>query len=79
MLRANVFDDVCEYDGSDPADYRSAVATVGKAVCGKTLAVKVFELPPGENLWPVPLSQPPASNRSQAKSCRAAAVLHPCP
>ncbi len=52
MLRANVFDDVCEYDGSDPAGYRSAVAAVGKAVGGKALAVKVFELPPGESLCP---------------------------
>lgn len=52
MRRANVFSDECEYDSSDPAGYRAAVARVGKAVGGEALAVKVFELPPGEALCP---------------------------
>jgi uncharacterized cupin superfamily protein len=52
MQRANVFTDECELDSEDPPGYRAAVARVGKAVGGDALAVKVFELPPGEALCP---------------------------
>jgi uncharacterized cupin superfamily protein len=52
MRRANVFSDECEFDESDPAGFRAAMARVGKAVGGEALAVKVFELPPGEALCP---------------------------
>jgi uncharacterized cupin superfamily protein len=52
MQRANVFTDECVLDSSDPPGYRAAVARVGKAVGGEALAVKVFELPPGEALCP---------------------------
>jgi uncharacterized cupin superfamily protein len=52
MRRANVFSDECEYDSSDPPGFRAAMARVGKAVGGEALAVKVFELPPGEALCP---------------------------
>ena len=52
MRRANIFSDECEFDESDPAGYRAAMARVGKAVGGQALAVKVFELPRGEALCP---------------------------
>ncbi len=52
MRRANIFEDECEYDSGDPAGYRAAMARVGKAAGGEALAVKVFELPPGEALCP---------------------------
>jgi uncharacterized cupin superfamily protein len=44
--------DRCEYDGADPQGYRSGVARVGQAVGGAALAVKVYELPPGESCCP---------------------------
>jgi uncharacterized cupin superfamily protein len=48
----DVFTGGCEYDASDPAGFRSAVMDLKKALGGKALAVKVFELPPGESLCP---------------------------
>ncbi len=42
----------CEFDEADLDDYRSGVAQVGKAVGGEALAVKVFELPPGQAVCP---------------------------
>jgi len=48
----NVFGEDFEYDASDPDGYRSGVARVGKAAGGKALAIKVFELPPGESVCP---------------------------
>jgi uncharacterized cupin superfamily protein len=52
VLRANALDIDCAYDASDPAGYRSAVADIGKAVGGKVLATKVYEVPPGESVCP---------------------------
>jgi len=52
MRRANVLSERCEFDESDPPGFRSAVARVGAAVGGESLAVKVYELPPGESLCP---------------------------
>ena len=52
MLRANVFSDDFEYDETDPEGYRAGMARVGKTAGGENLAVKAFELPPGENLCP---------------------------
>jgi uncharacterized cupin superfamily protein len=52
MLRANVFSDACEYDSGDPAGYRAAAENITKAVGVGALAVKVFELPPGQALCP---------------------------
>jgi hypothetical protein len=52
VLRANVFGERCTYDQSDPAGYRSGMAKVGEQVAGEALAVKVFELPPGESVCP---------------------------
>lgn len=52
MKRANVFDSDFEYDGDDPDGYRAGMARVGAAAGGEEIAVKLFELPPGENLCP---------------------------
>lgn len=52
MRRANVFDDEYEYDESDPPGYRAAMARVGQSAGGAEIAVKAFELPPGESLCP---------------------------
>jgi uncharacterized cupin superfamily protein len=52
VRRANVLSERCEYDEGDPQGYRSGVARVGEAVGGEALAVKVYELPPGESVCP---------------------------
>jgi uncharacterized cupin superfamily protein len=52
MAPANVFEHEYEYDESDPPGFRAAMALVGKTAGGRELAVKAFELPPGENLCP---------------------------
>jgi uncharacterized cupin superfamily protein len=52
MLRANVFSSRSEFDAQDPPGYRSGVARVGSEVGGTALAVKAYELPPGESLCP---------------------------
>jgi uncharacterized cupin superfamily protein len=50
--RANALSDEFEYDGEDPEGYRAGVAHVGKAAGGEALAVKAFEIPPGESVCP---------------------------
>ena len=52
MRRANVLTDDLEYDESDPEGYRCGVAPVGKTAGGEDLAVKSFELPPGQSVCP---------------------------
>jgi uncharacterized cupin superfamily protein len=52
MRRANVLSDDCEYVETDPEGYRSALASVGEAVGGKALTVKVYELPSGQSVCP---------------------------
>jgi uncharacterized cupin superfamily protein len=52
MRRANVLEVDCEYDEGDPDGYRSGVASVGKAVGGQALAVKVYEIPAHQSLCP---------------------------
>jgi uncharacterized cupin superfamily protein len=52
MRRANVLNDRFEYDDSDPDGYHSGVAPVGKSAGGENLAVKAFELPPGQSVCP---------------------------
>ena len=52
MAEANVFSAEFEYDPDDPEGYRSAVARVGQAAGGTELAVKLFEIPPGQSLCP---------------------------
>jgi uncharacterized cupin superfamily protein len=54
MTRPNAFDATADfkYDEQDPEGYRAAEAPFGKAVGGTELNVRLFELPPGENLCP---------------------------
>jgi uncharacterized cupin superfamily protein len=52
MQRANVINAEYQYDDSDPPGYRCAVARVGQIAGGQALAVKLYELPPGESLCP---------------------------
>jgi uncharacterized cupin superfamily protein len=52
MPRPNIFNAEFEYDESDPDGYRSGIARVGQAAGGDELAVKLFELPPGQSLCP---------------------------
>jgi uncharacterized cupin superfamily protein len=52
VRRVNAFSADCEFDDADPDGYRSGVAPVGKAAGGEALAVKVFELPPGQAVCP---------------------------
>jgi uncharacterized cupin superfamily protein len=52
VRRASVRSDGFEYDDGDPEGYRSGVARVGKAAGGQALAVKVFEMPPGQSVCP---------------------------
>ena len=52
MARANVFTSEFEYDGDDPDGYRAGMARVGKQAGGEELAVKLFEIPPGQSLCP---------------------------
>jgi uncharacterized cupin superfamily protein len=50
--RQNLHDAEFEFDPSDPPGYRSAIARVGALSGGTELAVKLFEIPPGESLCP---------------------------
>jgi uncharacterized cupin superfamily protein len=52
MKRANVFTSEYEYDDVDPEGWRCAVARVGHEAGGEALAVKAYEVPPGESLCP---------------------------
>jgi uncharacterized cupin superfamily protein len=52
MRRGNVFNDEFEYDETDPPGFRAGMARVGASAGGETLAVKAFELPPGESVCP---------------------------
>jgi uncharacterized cupin superfamily protein len=54
MTRPNLFtaDFTDKYDKSDPEGYRAAEAPFGKAAGGKELAVRLYEIPFGENLCP---------------------------
>jgi uncharacterized cupin superfamily protein len=54
MTRPNAFQDEinAEYDDADPEGYHCAEAPFGKAVGGKELNVRLFELPEGQNLCP---------------------------
>jgi uncharacterized cupin superfamily protein len=52
MSRPNLFTAEFEYDPDDPEGYRSGIARVGKEAGSKELAVKLFEIPPGDSLCP---------------------------
>jgi uncharacterized cupin superfamily protein len=48
----NVYEAELQFDDDDPPGYRAAMARVGQAAGGEELAVKLFEIPPGESLCP---------------------------
>jgi uncharacterized cupin superfamily protein len=50
--RASFLSDSFEYDPSDPDGYRSGMVNATKLTGAESLAVKVFELPPGQSLCP---------------------------
>ncbi|MGH2832836.1 MAG: cupin domain-containing protein [Solirubrobacteraceae bacterium] len=52
MADVNVLHDPCAYEPEDPEGYRSAVADIGKAAGGRSLAVKVYELPQDQSVCP---------------------------
>jgi uncharacterized cupin superfamily protein len=52
VRRANVYSDDCRLDGDEPDGYLVGAASVGAAVGGEALAVKVFELPAGQSVCP---------------------------
>jgi uncharacterized cupin superfamily protein len=52
MRTVNVLSAEARYEQTDPAGFRSAAADVGAAVGGEALAVKLYELPPGESVCP---------------------------
>jgi uncharacterized cupin superfamily protein len=52
MTSVNIFTAEMEYDADDPAGYSSAVSNVGKQAGGDELAVKLFDVPAGQNLCP---------------------------
>jgi uncharacterized cupin superfamily protein len=52
VKRANIFTHDFEYDDTDPPGFRAGIARIGREVDGEELAVKLFEIPPGESLCP---------------------------
>ncbi len=52
MQTANVYSAETEYQDSDPEGFKSAAANVGELAGGEELAVKLFDLPPGQSLCP---------------------------
>ncbi len=48
----NIYRAQFEYDPDDPPGYRSGLARIGRLAGGEELAVKLFEIPPGEQLCP---------------------------
>jgi uncharacterized cupin superfamily protein len=52
LRKANVIGATFAYDGTDPAGYRSGMAHLDKAIGGKALAVKAYEVPPNQGVCP---------------------------
>jgi uncharacterized cupin superfamily protein len=52
LRKTNVLGPSFAYDDTDPAGYRAGIAHLDKAVGGEALAVKAFELPPGQSVCP---------------------------
>ncbi len=52
VSRTNVFDAEFRYDDSDPDGYRSGEARVGALASGREETVRLYELPPGQDLCP---------------------------
>jgi uncharacterized cupin superfamily protein len=52
MQRVNVFSGECALDGDEPEGYRTGAIRVSKLLGAEALAVKVFEILPGQHLCP---------------------------
>jgi hypothetical protein len=52
MRRVNVFDEDCLLDGDEPPGYLTGAIRISKVLGANALAVKAFEIPPGEHLCP---------------------------
>ena len=52
MALPNVFSGGVEYDETDPDGYRCGVTPVGSKAGGQAIAVKVYEVPPGQSICP---------------------------
>jgi hypothetical protein len=52
MRRVNVFDDDCPLDGDEPDGYLAGAVRISKVLGAGALAVKVYEVPPGQNMCP---------------------------
>jgi uncharacterized cupin superfamily protein len=52
VAHPNIFSAPFEYDDADPEGYRSGMARIGKASGGGELAVKLYEVPPGQSVCP---------------------------
>jgi uncharacterized cupin superfamily protein len=52
METVNLLQATFAYDEEDPVGYRSGQARVGQAAGGAAITVRLYEVPPGENLCP---------------------------
>jgi len=52
LRRVNALSDDCALDGGEPDGYLAGALRVSSLLGGEALAVKVFELPPGESVCP---------------------------
>lgn len=52
MGEIDVFADACRYDEARPEGYRCGELAAGAAAGGRDLAVRVYELPPGQSVCP---------------------------
>jgi uncharacterized cupin superfamily protein len=52
LRRASYLSGEFDYDPSDPDGFRAGVVQVGKIAGGRALALKAFELPPGQSICP---------------------------
>jgi uncharacterized cupin superfamily protein len=50
--RPNIYSPEFEYDAEDPPGYRAGMVRISKLADGRELAIKLFEIPPGEQLCP---------------------------
>ncbi len=56
MAVENIYEAEMRWDDTDPEGYRAAVADMTKALGAEALAVRVFEVPPGQSLSPTTTS-----------------------
>jgi uncharacterized cupin superfamily protein len=52
MRRVNVFDDECPLDGDEPGGYVTGAIRISKVLGAQSLALKAFEVGPGQSICP---------------------------